>query len=49
VTVVAAAIIAGEGIALPFVIGAVIVLAGVLIASGVQLRAGERQLADQTS
>jgi drug/metabolite transporter (DMT)-like permease len=49
VTVVAAAILAGEGIALAFVIGAVIVLVGVLIASGVQLRAGERQLADQTS
>ena len=49
VTVIAAAILAGEGIALPFVIGAVIVLGGVLIASGVQLRSGERQLADQTS
>jgi drug/metabolite transporter (DMT)-like permease len=49
VTVVAAAILAGEGIALPFVIGAVIVLVGVLIASGVQLGAGERRLADQTS
>ena len=49
VTVVAAGILAGEGIALPFVIGAVIVLVGVLVASGVQLRAADRPLADQTS
>jgi drug/metabolite transporter (DMT)-like permease len=49
VTVVAASILAGEGIALPFVIGAVIVLVGVLVASGVELRGADRRLADQTS
>src|SRR4029077_9087410 len=49
VTVVAAGILASEGITLPFILGAVIVLVGVLVASGVQLRARERQLANQTS
>jgi drug/metabolite transporter (DMT)-like permease len=49
VTVVAASILAGEGIALPFVTGAVIVLLGVLIASGVRLRRADRNLAGQTS
>lgn len=48
VTVVAASILAGEGVAPPFIIGAVIVLLGVLIASGVQVRRVQR-LADQTS
>ena len=49
VTVVAAGLLAGEGVALPFVIGAVVVLAGVVVASGVDPRRSGRRLADQTS
>ncbi|HEV2249990.1 MAG TPA: DMT family transporter [Candidatus Limnocylindria bacterium] len=47
VTVVAASILAGEGVALAFVAGAVIVLLGVLIASGVRMR--RARLTSQTS
>jgi drug/metabolite transporter (DMT)-like permease len=49
VTVVAASILAGEGIALPFIVGASIVLVGVLVASGVGLPWSARRFADQTS
>jgi drug/metabolite transporter (DMT)-like permease len=49
VTVVAAGILAGEGVALPFVVGSVVVLLGVLVASGVQLPGADRRLADQIS
>jgi len=49
VTVVAASVLAGEGIALAFVLGAVVVLAGVLIASGLRVPGPGRSLAGQTS
>ena len=49
VTVVAASLLAGEPIALPFVAGAVVVLVGVLIASGVQLPGLRRRSARQTA
>jgi drug/metabolite transporter (DMT)-like permease len=49
VTVVAGSILAGEGVTATFVLGAVIVGAGVLIASGLRLRHADRNLAGQTS
>lgn len=49
VTVVAASILAGEGIAPAFLVGAVVVLLGMLIASGVEPRGADRRLADQPS
>lgn len=49
VTVVAASILAGEGIALTFVVGALIVLAGVLVASSIRPPGTTARLARQTS
>ena len=49
VTVVAASILAGEGIALTFVVGALIVLAGVLVASSIRPPGATARLARQTS